>query len=104
MKFATKFQKLLALPDNKTKILKLYNFAFTLIPNSEEQKQVKTEIEQLYNLGIKVNWKCRVTPERAVMQPKAVTSPLKVAQKNNFKLYGGNYYDEFWKDYAGYWK
>ena len=56
MKFTTKFQKLLALPDNKTKILKLYNFAFTLIPNSEEQKQVKTEIERLYNLGIKANW------------------------------------------------
>ena len=55
MKFITKFQKLLALPDNKTKILKLYNFAFTLIPNSEEQKQVKTEIERLYNLGIKAN-------------------------------------------------
>lgn len=55
MKFDTKFKKLLAMPDNKIKVLKLYNFAFTLIPNSQEQIQVKTEIDRLYNLGIKAN-------------------------------------------------
>lgn len=50
MKFETKFNKIKALPDSKAKLLKLYNFAFTLIPESYQQKEVKSEISRLENI------------------------------------------------------
>ena len=49
MKFETKFKKIKAMPDGKIKLLKLINFAFTLMPESYQQKEVKAEISRLQN-------------------------------------------------------
>jgi hypothetical protein len=54
MKFETKFKKIKTMPDGKLKLLKLINFAFTLIPGSYQQKEVKAEISRLQNGGLSV--------------------------------------------------